>query len=47
MTGLVEPVDPIHADSVRAIARIREWFAATSAVVARWEPRPYPGRRPR
>jgi hypothetical protein len=40
--GLGEPVDPVHAEAVRAAEEINEMFQEVREKVARWEPRPCP-----
>lgn len=42
MPDLMEPVDPIHANSMRAIEQIRSAVLDLKMRVATWEPRPIP-----
>ncbi len=42
MPDLIEPVDPIHANSMRAIEQIRAAVLDLKMRVAIWEPRPMP-----
>jgi hypothetical protein len=41
MTDLTVPIDPVHAEAVRAAEEINERFQEVREKVARWEPRPY------
>lgn len=40
--NLIDPIDPIHADSIHARARIKAAVEAAQARVAVWEPSPAP-----